>query len=267
MGRKVPIRLMAISLAAGSLMLLPFAAPANAAAPAASCKKFVAGAPKVVNKVLTSKTTYSLCTPTATTGGSATGTTQIGVKVKGKVVTLNTTVWAAKKGTTVATFVYTVSKTGLGNCPAGSLERVTATGTITSSTNKAFKVGAKESAAICLAKTTAGLGRLFGCNSHAERVRCPTGLPAVDIGSPAAAQRSRALLALVSLAAALSRDGRPRLPVGQTKADPRWLALASRHGNRVHRVWRYFALATASMITSAWASGKSSLSVRWISAW
>jgi len=152
MHRQVPIRLIAVALAAGSLMLVPLAAPGSAATPTGpQCTKIVSPPPTTINKVLTSKSTVSSCTPTATTGGSGKSVTQIGVTYKGKKVqAVSTTTWAGGKGTTIATLSYTAAK--LGNCPKGTILREITTGAVVGGTNKLIKVGSKESATVCVAK-------------------------------------------------------------------------------------------------------------------
>ena len=151
MRRAVPVRLVAVVIAIGSVTAIPLAAPASAAAVVGACTKLVSPPPVTINKVLTSKSTVSACTPTAITGGSGKSVTQIGIKVAGKVVSVSTTTWAGGKGTTIATLTYTAAKS-LGNCPKGSIFREITVGTITGGTNKAFAKGTKESATACVAK-------------------------------------------------------------------------------------------------------------------
>jgi hypothetical protein len=155
MHRQISTRLFAVGLAAGTLMVAPLAAPGSAAvATGPQCTKIVSPPPVTINKVLTSKSTVSSCTPTATTGGSGKSVTQIGVKYKGKSVeALSTTTWAGGKGTTIATLSYAAAK-ALGNCPKGSTAREVTTGSVVGGTNKLIKVGSKESATVCVAKNS-----------------------------------------------------------------------------------------------------------------
>jgi hypothetical protein len=110
-----------------------------------------------INKVATSKSTVSGCTPVAATGGSGKSVTQIGVKVAGKVVTLSTTTWAGGKGTTVSTLTYkNGTKAQLAVCTKavgkGALA-IVSTGKITGGSGAALKAipkGSTESATVCV---------------------------------------------------------------------------------------------------------------------
>jgi len=145
MGRHFTARVIFTLAATASLALLPVMS-ASAATTPVSCKTFTSPPAKLVAGVLTSTGKLTGCTPTASTGGTATNVTTIG-----KAGIVNTTTWGGGKGKTVAKFAYKGAP--IGNCPtAYHLERVVATGTVTSSTNKAVPKGAKESATICLAK-------------------------------------------------------------------------------------------------------------------
>jgi len=131
-------------------MVLPLAAPASASS--ASCKTLNSKPPTSSKGVLTSHSTVSKCTPTSSTGGSGTGVSLIPGVWKGKKVeALSTTTWASGKGTTITTLVYTAAKS-VGNCPKGSILRETSVGTVVGGTNKAFPVGAKITATVCVAK-------------------------------------------------------------------------------------------------------------------
>jgi len=156
MHRQVPTRLIVVALAAGSLIMVPLAAPGSATVPAGpQCTKIVSPPPTTINKVSTSKSTVSGCTPTATTGGSGKSVTQLGVTYKGKKVeALSTTTWAGGKGTTTATLSYASAKGGLGNCPHGSILREVTSGLVVAGTNKLIKIGSKESATVCVAKNS-----------------------------------------------------------------------------------------------------------------
>ena len=154
MRRQVPARLIAVAIAAGSMMLVPFSVPANAAAAGPQCTKLVSPPPKTIKGVATSTSTVSNCTPTASTGGSGKSVTQIGITYKGKKKqTISTTTWAAKKGTTISQLTYTGAKT-LGKCPPASLTHVIATGKVIGGTNKLIKVGSAVSASVCVAKNS-----------------------------------------------------------------------------------------------------------------
>jgi hypothetical protein len=152
MRREIPTRLIAVAIAVGSLLALPLSGSSPAVvASSSSCKKLVSPPPVLINKVLTSKSTVSACTPLAKTGGSGKSVTKIGIKVGGKTVTVSTTTWAGGKGTTIATLTYKTSPK-LGNCPTGTTLRVTATGIVTGGTNKLIKKGETETATVCVSK-------------------------------------------------------------------------------------------------------------------
>jgi hypothetical protein len=140
-------RTLVIAAASASLIAVPLALPASAAAaPPGACKKL---ATKTVGAKLTAN--LSSCTPAAATGGSGGGTFTTSGATTG---TLNITIkWAAGKGTTKANIKFGPSKT-LGKCPAGTTSRVTLAGKITGGTGtafKTFKVGQPVTAAICVA--------------------------------------------------------------------------------------------------------------------
>ena len=152
MRRQVPARLIAVAIAAGSMMVIPFSGTAPAAVAVPQCTKLVSPPAVLVKKVLTSKSTVSNCTPLATTGGSGKSVTQIGIVYKGKKgQTISTTTWAGGKGTTIQQLTYAAAK-GLGKCPKTSSQRVITTGKVIGGTNKLIKVGSKVSANACVAK-------------------------------------------------------------------------------------------------------------------
>jgi hypothetical protein len=153
MRRQVPARLIAVAIAASSMMVLPFAGSAHAVA-VPQCTKLVSPAPVAINKVLTSKSTVSQCTPLATTGGQGKSVTQIGITYKGKKgQTISTTTWAGGKGTTIQQLTYKAAS-GLGKCPKTSGSRVISSGKVIGGTNKLIKVGSLVSATVCVAKNS-----------------------------------------------------------------------------------------------------------------
>jgi hypothetical protein len=150
MRRQVPARLIAVAIAAGSMMLIPFAAPVNAATVGASCKKLVSPPPITVKGVSTSKSTVSGCTPLAATGGTGKSVTNL------KTLTSVTT-WAKGAGTTTVKISYKVGPKA-NKCPKGTSSIVSG-GKVTASTGAAAKVikkGQVVSARVCVnSKTSA----------------------------------------------------------------------------------------------------------------
>jgi hypothetical protein len=134
----VPVRLLAVALAAGSLIAIPFAAAASAVTPV-TCTKLAAPAPKGT----TSVGTISGCTNTAATGGGGKQVTNIT-----KLTFVIT--WNAGKGTTTAKINYKAGPKP-NKCATGST-LILATGTVTGGTGAALKAipkGSKYSEAVC----------------------------------------------------------------------------------------------------------------------
>jgi hypothetical protein len=144
-------RALVIGVAAGSLLLVPLAAPASAVTQPAKCGKITT---KTVGKVI--HITVSKCTPLSATGGSGTGTTSSGTgALKGK--TVNKITWASKHGT--STMAISFAPTTLGKCPK-TTTRLSITGKVTASTGLAAKVikkGQPVTAKVCVNKKTAAV--------------------------------------------------------------------------------------------------------------
>ena len=108
------IRAAAIAVAAGSLIAVPLATSASAAAQPASCGK--------ITTTITGSTihiTESKCLPTSATGGGGTGTTAKGTgKLSGS--TVNTIKWLSGHGTTKATIKFAANPKGNGKCAKGT---------------------------------------------------------------------------------------------------------------------------------------------------
>jgi hypothetical protein len=116
MGRTGPKRLIAVALAAGSLLAVGLAGPASAAAPPATCSS-----PKsTVNiKKLTATFTLTACTNTKATGGS--GNAVVNFKTLGKASTVAGTITWHGTGTT--TFSLSTADGKVPNkCPKGTSE-------------------------------------------------------------------------------------------------------------------------------------------------
>ena len=150
----VSVRARAVVIAAASVSLLavPLAMPASAAAPPGKCTKL---ATKTVGSKLTA--TLSGCAPAAATGGTGGGTfTTTGAKSG----TLNITItWATKHGTTKGNVKFGPAK-GLGKCPAGTTTRVALTGKVTGGTGTAFKTiktGQAITGSVCVGAKTDSL--------------------------------------------------------------------------------------------------------------
>jgi hypothetical protein len=144
-------RALVIAVSAGSLLAVPLASSASAAAQPASCGKI---STKTVGKVI--HITESKCLPAAATGGGGTGTTSAGTgKLSGSQI--NTIKWNGGKGTTKATIKFAPVKT-LGKCAKGTT-RLKITGKVLSSTGAAAKViktGQAVTASVCVnSKTSA----------------------------------------------------------------------------------------------------------------
>jgi len=133
----IPVRLVAVALAVGSSVAVPFAAAASAVTPV-TCTKLVAPAPKGT----TSIGTISGCSNPAATGGGGKQVTNIT-----KLTFVIT--WNAGKGTTTAKITYKGGPNG--KCAPGST-LIVATGTVTGGTGAALKaipVGSKYSESVC----------------------------------------------------------------------------------------------------------------------
>jgi hypothetical protein len=139
MRRFVPIRLLAVGLAVGSMTAIPFAEAASAAVVPVTCTKLTAPAPA---KGL-STGTISGCTNAAATGGGGKQVTNIA-----KLTFVIT--WNAKKGTTTAKISYKAGPK-VNKCAKGST-LIVATGTTTGGTGAALKAipkGSKYSESVC----------------------------------------------------------------------------------------------------------------------
>jgi hypothetical protein len=165
MHHRVPVRLLGVALAAGSLLLLPLAGSASAGT-LAKCAKFSSGA--LNSKTETSKGAVSGCSPTSITG-SAAGTTVSVIKTykvttgkgKGTYQAKSTTTWTTSKKTTIAGLKYTLKAYKKGDgCPASfgtgtaakmkTIDIVTSNGTVTGGTNTKIPVGTPVSAHVCI---------------------------------------------------------------------------------------------------------------------
>jgi hypothetical protein len=134
----VPVRMVAVALAAGSLIAVPLAAAASAVTPV-TCTKLTAPAPK--NNVSTG--TISGCSNVAATGGGGKQVTNITKKTA--VIT-----WNAKKGTTTFTISYKGGPIP-NKCKPGST-LIVATGKVTGGSGAALKAipkGSKYSESVC----------------------------------------------------------------------------------------------------------------------
>jgi hypothetical protein len=134
----VPVRLVAVALAAGSMIAVPLAVAASAVTPV-TCTKLVAPAPKGT----TSTGTISGCSNPAATGGGGKQVTNIT-----KLTFVIT--WNAGKGTTTAKITYKGGPTPNKCAPGSTL--ILATGKVTGGSGAALKaipVGSKYSEAVC----------------------------------------------------------------------------------------------------------------------
>jgi hypothetical protein len=134
----VPVRMVAVALAAGSLIAVPLAAAASAVTPV-TCTKLVAPAPKGT----TSTGTISGCSNVAATGGGGKQVTNITKKTA--VIT-----WNAKKGTTTFTISYKAGPK-VNKCAKGST-LIVATGKVTGGSGAALKAipkGSKYAESVC----------------------------------------------------------------------------------------------------------------------
>ena len=138
MRRFTPVRLLAVALAASSLMAIPLAEAASAVTPV-TCSKLVAPPPKAG----ISTGTISGCTNTAATGGGGKQVTNIA-----KLTAVIT--WNAKKGTTLLKISYTGGPK-VNKCAKGST-LIVATGSVTGGSGAALKAipkGSKYSESVC----------------------------------------------------------------------------------------------------------------------
>jgi hypothetical protein len=136
--RLVPVRLLAVALAASSLMAIPLAEAASAVTPV-TCTKLVAPAPKAG----LSTGTLSGCSNTAATGGGGKQVTNIA-----KLTAVIT--WNAKKGTTTMKISYKAGPK-VNKC-AHLSTLILATGTVTGGSGAALKAipkNSKYSEAVC----------------------------------------------------------------------------------------------------------------------
>jgi hypothetical protein len=126
-------RALVIAAASVSLLAVPLAGPASAAAQPGACKKLVT---KTVKSKLTA--TLSQCTPAAATGGTGSGSFNT---TGAKSGTLNIVItWASKHGTTKGNITFAPSKAGLGKCPKVKGEsRDTIKGKVTGGSGTALK--------------------------------------------------------------------------------------------------------------------------------
>jgi len=147
-------RTLAIAVAAGSLVAVPFATPAVAAS-SASCSK-VTTPPVAAGKK--GAVTFATCTPAKlSAGGTATFTSPPKGTNKGKFVF--TLAWKGGAGTTLGLVSYGLAK-GNGNCAKGTT-RITITGKVTGGTGAAaaiIKANEAITGSTCAVTTGAKLG-------------------------------------------------------------------------------------------------------------
>jgi hypothetical protein len=151
MRRTVAVRLFLVTVTASSLLALPTASPASAAAPPTTCLN-----PKSVTNIKkgTSTVTLTNCTNKAATGGS--GVAIVNFKTSGTNSTVTGKITWKGTGTTTFNLKTAVSKT-LGKCPKGTVRFIT-TGKVTGGTGKAGTLipkGSPYSENVC-ANTTTG---------------------------------------------------------------------------------------------------------------
>ena len=138
----VRVRALAIGVAAGSLVAVPLATPASATTPHVVCSKLV-GKTTVSGNNATTKSTLSLCTPSALSAGASSTVTTPVAKSFGKVTSKLT--WKNNKGTTTVIQQY-APLTAPGKCPstAGKIKKgwlhIKLTGTTKASTGAAAKI-------------------------------------------------------------------------------------------------------------------------------
>jgi hypothetical protein len=149
--RLVPSRLIAVALAAGSLMMVPLAA-ASGAATATTCSGATFGATNTVTSI--AKSTLTGCTSPTLTGGS--GTLVANFKNLAKI-----TVKITWKGTGTSSFTLKeAGGTGTNKCKGVGKAQdsfVVSTGTVTSGTGKAVGLNkTKFSETLCIHATGTG---------------------------------------------------------------------------------------------------------------
>ena len=151
MRRPVSTRLIAVAVAAGSLIMIPLAGPGSAAAVVgASCAKLVSGPPTTVKGVAMSNSTVSSCLPLAATGGTGKSSTNLKTLI-------STTTWAGGKGTTIVKEKYK-TVTGHNKCPSGTT-LLELTGSVVGGSGAALKAMPKGQAVsdfLCLNTKTDG---------------------------------------------------------------------------------------------------------------
>jgi hypothetical protein len=128
---KISLRGVAILAASASLLTVPMALPASAAAAVPQCKKLTTKTVKTTVNV-----TLTTCTPTTATGGKGTGTFKSNPNKSGTF--LLAIKWAGGKGTTKATVTFKGATTK-GKCPKTSTGRVTLGGSVTGGSGAAVK--------------------------------------------------------------------------------------------------------------------------------
>lgn len=149
----VRVRALAIGVAAGSLVAVPLATPASATTPHVACSKLVAKTTisgTGANSKATTKSTLSVCTPSALSAGATSTVTTPVSNTFGKVTSKLT--WKNGKGTTTVVQQYKTTTTP-GKCPnkKGWLH-IKLTGTTKTSTGAAAKIikaGETISGSIC----------------------------------------------------------------------------------------------------------------------
>ncbi len=142
MSRFLPVRMLVIAVAAGSLIAVPLAQGASAATGTACT-----GAKTVTNvKTFKATTTLTGCTNPAATGGK--GTEVINFK---NTNAITATITWNKTGTTLLK-ISEKSGPKVNKCPKGSLAEVVSTGSVTGGTGAALKgipKGSKFSESVC----------------------------------------------------------------------------------------------------------------------
>ena len=145
---KISLRGVAILAATASLVAVPMAVPASAAAVPACTTLKTKTVGSTVNVTLTG------CTPTAATSGKGTGTFKSNPNKSGTFLLSIT--WGAKKGTTKATVTFKQA-TGKGKCPPTATGRDTLGGSVTGGTGtavKTIKKGQKIVGSVCSSKSS-----------------------------------------------------------------------------------------------------------------
>src|SRR5439155_12097068 len=144
---------LAIGVAAGSMLVVPLATPASATTPHVACSKLVAKTTisgTAPNQKATTKSSLSLCTPSALSAGATSKVVTPVANSFGKATSKLT--WRNGKGTTTVVQQYKTTSTR-GRCPnkPGWLH-IKLTGTTKTSTGaaaKIIKVGETISGSIC----------------------------------------------------------------------------------------------------------------------